>query len=253
VLSVFDVDSCEKSPDWCPHFTGINLQVPYEMTVTGLASGGISPNYVKLTVTQSGAPSTTVALSAGTDRIHILRYGDSVMGLVPAQGSSSPYASPQAPVITHADGALITAQNPAQPGETVVYAVGLGFGLARMQDLRVSKPQTGAAPPSPMLGPGVAPIFDFRPNASPSESLVSRGGPFSDYPGPVADSWAVAGYPGLYQINLTLPAPPSTAVPCGIQDSAAGVQTNLTINLAGFASFDGAAICVALPARAEPR
>ncbi len=254
LVSVFPVDSCVQGTPWCVHFIGINLQVPYEMTVTGLAVGGISPNYVRLTVSQNGTPSTTVPLSADPDQIHILRYGDSLMGFVPAQGLSSPYASPQVPVITHANGALVTAQNPAQPGETVViYAVGLGFGLARTQDIEAPKSQTGAAPPLPMKGPGIAPIFDFRPNASPGESLLSRGGPFSGYSGPVAASWAVAGYAGLYQINLTIPMPPSTAVPCGAQNSSVSVQSNLTINLAGFASFDGAPICVALPAQAEAR
>ncbi len=254
LLSVFPVDSCENGPAWCTHFIGIDLQVPNEMRVVGLAAGGIGRNYVKLTVTGNGASPATVALNAETDQIHVVQYGDSLMGFVVDGVSSSPYAPPAAPVVTHADGALVTPQNPAQPGETVVlYAVGLGFGLARSQDLQLSEPQTGAAPPSPMAGPGVAPIFDFRPNASPSVSFLSRGGPFSGYSGPVAESWAVAGYPGLYQINLTIPAPPSDAMPCGAQGSSVAVQSNLTLDLAGFASFDGAPICVALPAQAATR
>ena len=254
MLSVFPVVSCWNGPDWCSHLIGINLQVPYEMRVSGLTAGGVAPNYAKLTVTQNGASTATVALNPLTDQIHIARYGDSLMGLAAAGGSTSPYAPPLAPVVTHADGAPVTAPNPAQPGETVViYVVGVGFGLAQMQDLQLPEPQTGAAPRSPMKGPGVAPIFDFRPNASPSESLLSRGGPFSSYSGPVAESWAVAGYPGLYQINLTIPEPPSNAAPCGAQGSAVSVQSNLTITLAGFASFDGAPICVALPPQAATR
>ncbi len=254
VVSAFPLVSCWNGPDWCAHFIGINLQVPYEMRVSGLTAGGVAPNYAKLTVAQNGASTATVALNPFTDQIHIVRYDDSLMGFAAAGGSSSPYAPPLAPVVTHADGAPVTAQNPAQPGETVViYAVGVGFGLARMQDLQLPEPQTGAAPLSPMTGPGLAPIFDFRPNASPSESLLSRGGPFWGYSGPVAESWAVAGYPGLYQINLTIPMPPSTAAPCGAQASAVSVQSNLTINLAGFATFDGAPICVALPAQAATR
>ena len=254
LLSVFPVDSCGLGPDWCTHFIGINLQVPYEMSVA-FPAGGVTPNfnYGKLTVTENGTSSATEDLSVVTDQIHIVRYGDSLTGLGPFSPPASSLAELM-PVVTHADGTRVSEQNPAQPGETVViYVVGVGDGLARMQDMQLPKPQTGAGPPSPMPGPGVAPIFDFRPNASPSESLPARAGPFSGYAGPVAESWSVARYPGLYQVNVTIPTPPSTAVPCGAPSPSVAVQSNLTIDLAGFASFDGAPICVALPARAATR
>jgi uncharacterized protein (TIGR03437 family) len=83
LLSVFPVDSCGLGPDWYAHFIGINLQVPYEMSVA-FPAGGVTPNfnYGKLTVTENGSASATADLSVVTDQIHIVRYGDSLTGMV---------------------------------------------------------------------------------------------------------------------------------------------------------------------------
>lgn len=149
------------------------------------------------------------------------------------------------PVVTHADGSLVDFENPAQAGETIViYAVGVGLGLARTQDIQLPRPPTGNAPSTALAAAGVAVGFDFRPNASPSESLYSSTNVFGSYSGPIADTWIVAGNVGLYQINVAVPQPPPTVLPCGQN----GVQSNLTIDLNGVSSYDGAAICVGVRA-----
>jgi hypothetical protein len=57
---------------------------------------------------------------------------------------------------------------------------------------------------------------------------------------------------GLYQINVRIPSPLPTIVVCTgpgapLQSEASYVQTNLTIDIGGIDSFDGAAICVSPP------
>ncbi|HEX5432524.1 MAG TPA: hypothetical protein VFW83_11200 [Bryobacteraceae bacterium] len=245
LLSVFPLPLCQGPGAPCNDVTGIDLQIPYEMGVPFIG-GGVSPIFIRMMIKKDGAAAETVALSAVTDQIHVLSYDESILG------PASLGTGPGIPVVTHADGSPVTPQSPAQPAETVViYATGIGAGLAQMQDLQIPKPQTGAALSSAMPGPEVAPGFDFRPNASPSESLFSREGPESGYSGPAVQTWAVAGYPGLYQINVAIPQPPSRLLPCGRL-----VMSNLTIDLSGLSSFDGVGICVALPTAAgnsDPR
>lgn len=63
ILAVFPADSCQDQS--CSHFVGINLQIPYEVVPsTILTDTGVSTNTVTLTVSENGAPTTTVGLNA---------------------------------------------------------------------------------------------------------------------------------------------------------------------------------------------
>jgi hypothetical protein len=105
----------------------------------------------------------------------------------------------------------------------------------------VPAPALGGPPP---LGARTVDIqFDFRPNATPSHPYIS---PSSSPPTPIFVG-LTPGQVGLYQINVKLldnlpPIPACT----GIAPSPliSYVQTNLTIDIGGIDSFDGAAICV---------
>lgn len=238
VLGIFPADACPDSP--CLPLIAINLQIPYEMIPNAvLTETGISLNSVRLTVSESGKPVATTGVIASSDQIHVLRYGDSLMGSRPLPTG----ARSSQPVVTHPDGTLVTLSNPAQPDETVViYAVGIGIGLGRTQDIQLPRPPDGNPPQTDLPAPGVAVAFDFRANASPSESLAGSSGIDSETP---VASWAVAGDAGLYQINVRVPRPPASLSACG----QGGVETNLTIDVNGLASYDGAAICVAIQAQ----
>ena len=144
---------------------------------------GVTTNSATLVVSENGVVGAAVGLSPYSDQIHVLRYGDSLMG-----GPSVPTAGggplPGTPVVTHADGSLVTLASFAKPGEAVViYVVGLGLGQI-LRPLPAAAPPpvpTGSAPPTPLPAGQVAVSFDFRPNAAPSKPV---------YPGsPTAQAW----------------------------------------------------------------
>jgi hypothetical protein len=142
------------------------------------------------------------------------------------------------PTVTHADGSPVSVNSPAFAGETVVvYAVGLG----------VTQPPvpTGQASPVPAAMPNnsnLAVGFDYSPDAPPTipNLLQSSTSPVivvEEAPQPFA--WLTPGFVGLYQLNVAIPAPPAGLLPCLNR-----IYSNLTINIEGAASLDGAQICV---------
>jgi uncharacterized protein (TIGR03437 family) len=204
--------------------TAVTIEVPCEIPVgAGSASLAVS------------GPSSPVAaviyLSLASDAIHVIRNGDSLTG-ARFSLSSATYLPP---AITHADGSLVSATNPAKIGETVsIWAIGLGLPSS-------GSVATGAANPNPPLTTQVNVDFDFRPNAGPGMPWSGAAGPGDSHvPAISVPAYFAPGYVGLYQINITIPAAPVALQPCG------GVyQSNVTVNIGGQASFDGAGICVA--------
>lgn len=225
LLAVFPVDSCpsqdQPRPSACSNLIGINLQIPFELK--GPLPEISGPGPAQLAVSENGRAGPSVGIWPRAVQIHILRTGDTITRPGP---SGIPGAA-----VTHANGSLVSPDYPAQPGETVsIYAVGLAgngpTGNAALNATRVAD---------------IPVSFDFRLNAAPSPPINRST---------TAPAWLTAGNVGLYQINVTIPQPPSSALPCS-----PGV-TNLTIDLGDsalvggfpyYTYFDGAAICVAVP------
>ena len=92
---------------------------------------------------------------------------------------------------------------------------------------------------------GVSVQFDFRPNAGPASPYIN---PLTAAPVSPAAIFAglSPGNVGLYQINVKIPdtLPPTSACNGNSAPISGIVQTNLTIDIGGQSSFDGAAICV---------
>jgi hypothetical protein len=79
--------------------------------------------------------------------------------------------------------------------------------------------------------------LDFTPNAAASRYRYFPTASF-------AKAWLTPGFVGLYQVNVELPSTFPSVPSCGQGEPQSKIQSNLTINLGGPYSFDGAAICV---------
>ena len=231
LISVFPVSTCFNivSPS-CATLTGIRLQIPFEIT-PNIPGAGRVPNTPRLFVKDQAGNSAAVDLNPFFDRIHILTFEDK---------SDLPISNNHLtqPLVTHANGSLVTPAKPAKAGEQLVaYAVGLG-----QTD---PFPVTGAPSPSPAPRATTFLInYAFSPNALPSSGLI----PFpptspdlvSQFPVPTFAGLS-PGSVGLYQLNFIVPAVPAGTLPCGDI-----VHSNLTVSFVG-TSIDGAPICVAVP------
>jgi uncharacterized protein (TIGR03437 family) len=185
---------------------------------------------------QAGTPFNATVLPF---RPHILTLCDATS----VNREYGPLSMPCPSVVTHSDGSLVEASNPAQPGETVVmYAFGLG-------------------PTSQAVPAGTATPMALITTAVPYTLLMAyRGsGPAS---APPLQGYAPAfagltpGQVGLYQVNFLVPAPSGPISDCGSPDGA-----NLFVTLTSATpqplfnnsvyGLDTAQICVAAatPAR----
>jgi uncharacterized protein (TIGR03437 family) len=206
--------------------TAITVQIPFELVVLQPLNPALIPTgIVSLSISENNGSSQATRITPVTDNIHILTTCDVSV----SNGTSVPCQ----PIATHASGTLITAKVPAQPGEEIVlWAYGLGSTSPAVP--------TGAASPTPaaVLAQPLTLGFDFTPNASPSRPYINPllmtaiAQPAPDFAG------LAPGQFGLYQINVRIPAYATYSPACP------AVASNLTINLAGPSSFDGAPICV---------
>jgi uncharacterized protein (TIGR03437 family) len=210
--------------------TALTVQIPCELPIF---AGQFYTLVVASSTTNAGG---AIYLYLSPDAIHIIRKGDTL-----TNPSQEVHFAPQflPPAITHADGSNVTPDNPAKPGEAVaIWAVGLGLPSS-------GTVKSGAANPSPPLTTTVNVDFEFRPNAGPSMpwpppgSSITMAAGDSHIAALSVPAYFAPGYVGLYQVNVTIPKPPVPLQACG------GVfQSNVTVNIGGVASFDGAGICV---------
>jgi len=235
VLEVSLGSGCPSST-LCSFLTPVTIQIPYDIEPDCALYPPVC-NVVKLAqliVTVNGVAGASIDLNPAADRVHILTACDTV---VSGASGSAPYGGlPCAPLVTHADGSLVTPGNPAQYGEEVVaWAVGLGLTTPAV-------PTGQAAATATPTSETFILDFNFRPNALATQPVQPSS--CDNCPGPVRPgplySGLVPGYVGLYQINFIVPPPPA-----GTQSCSGTVQSNLTVSVGGLASFDGAGICVA--------
>lgn len=243
VLAVRPASGCPASTV-CSSVTAITIQIPYDIEPPCYFTNPacLVVEQAQLVVTANGVAGAAIELAPVADRIHILTTCDTVL---PTGSGSAPYNDlPCSPMVTHADGSLVTQESPAQGGEQIVaYAVGLGLTTPAV------KTGQAAATATPTYEKFML-DFNFRPNALATQPVLPCFCPASApncplpcpvLPGPLF-SGLVVGFVGLYQINFILPQPP-----VGTQSCSSTVQSNLTVSVGGQSSFDGAGICVAPP------
>jgi uncharacterized protein (TIGR03437 family) len=126
-----------------------------------------------LVVSENGNVSKAFKLSPLTDNLHVINICDTFPS--PKVTSSDSCR----PLVTHADGTLVTAASPAESGEEIVI---WAFGLGQT----TPTPKTGQASPTPAatLSSALPDItvsstplylqFDFRSNATPSSPFINR-------------------------------------------------------------------------------
>jgi uncharacterized protein (TIGR03437 family) len=230
IFAVFPFNACTgvaQAP--CGSITGVTLQIPFELHVH--IPGTLSPEVLAyLQVSDDAGHTASALLDAKLDQIHVLHMQDTVLA-----GELAQQPGPDSAAVTHLNGKLVTAANPAHGGEKLVmYAVGLGAANPPVK--------SGAASPTPAAVTGVGLSYYPFPNMPPWPGFnVIRQIP--PLPEPVPSFVGLTpGFVGLYQVNFVLPPSGAGLVPC---DESLGVFSNLTVTLIGHGSFDGAAICVA--------
>jgi len=227
IFSVAAVNACTYGVGLCGDvrsvYAAITVQIPFELEPYLFGP----PTFAALVVRENGVDIAAFPVLGEPYHIHVLRACDSIL----SQPTPFRLTSFCDPVVTHADGTLISKLSPAKADEILIlYAVGLGAVSPRV---RTGESVSTAAQAVPMsMG------FDFNSNASAKlpPLLAER----SIYSG--LTPWLV----GLYQVNFKVPAVPPNTPGCSSE-----VRSNLTVTIgvhAGSfgtgASFDGAGICV---------
>ncbi len=223
ILSVSDTQSCSSvTPPQCSTVSQITVQIPYEL-MPNIPHVSLPVNFARLDVSYQSNPTSSLNLNPIPDSIHLLNSCD----------VASPYrigdfsaTSNCVPLVTHADGSLVTAASPARAGETLTMSlVGMGQPNGTVT--------TGAAAPSitPALD-GVQISYDARANASPS-ALVPT------FAFPLNSAQLRPGAVGIYDVTFLVPA-----VPPGLPACDSSVLSNLTVNIKRMTSFAGVGICV---------
>ncbi len=229
ILAVVPAAICPN----CGVMTAITIQVPYELYQIP-PNGGLGPA-IALFVTENGVAGNWIMLNPVPDQVHILTTCDTVIGGSGPSTGRCPWE------VTHADGALVSNANPVSAGEELVaYAVGMG----------ATNPAVATGQPAAQPVPTVEKFaldFNFHPDALPSQPFPSNVVPNNYVPPAPLFTGLTSGYPGLYQINFVVPNIPAGVPPCVSGQGPGLVNTNLTVSVGGFTSFDGAALCVSLP------
>jgi uncharacterized protein (TIGR03437 family) len=235
ILEVRPIPTCGGPfPVLCGAITAVTVQIPYELiSLCPLCLRPVGPS-PELLVTENGQDGVAIGITPLADQVHVLTSCDIL--LQPDSPSVNLTGLPCPPMVIHGDGQLVSAANPAKPGEELAaYAVGLG----------------PTDPPATAGQPAAAPVptaqtflidYSFRANALPTKPAEGSAVPLFTGLTPT--------YPGLYQINFVVPPAPEGTKPCAelIPFGATNfIQSNLTVSFGGAYSFDGAGICVAVP------
>jgi hypothetical protein len=157
----------------CNTFAAITVQIPFELLPTGVGvPDDCTCNYgVELTISEGGVPIVAVAMNTYTDSIHVITGCDSpnlATALETGIGNAGRFFTCDG-LAFHSNGVVVTANQPAQPGEQLVmYAVGLGA--------TAPPAQTGQPSPSGSTA-SIQIVFDFTINARPKPTFNNPTSP----------------------------------------------------------------------------
>ncbi len=248
IIEVRPVSTCPHTvtngmiPVICGGLIAITVQIPYEaVALCPLCASPIPLLPTQLLVSVNGHTGVPFELNALADEVHIVTSCDV---LEQPFGTPPPFNNtglPCSPMVTHADGSLVSASAPAKIGETLT---AWAFGLGQTSPAAITgQPAADGAPVAETFFLD----FNYTVNALPIKPYIGR--PDVKPPKPIYAGLA-PGFAGLYQINFTVPPQPAGGTPlCALPGTfgpgANAAQSNLTVSVGGAFSFDGAGICVA--------
>jgi uncharacterized protein (TIGR03437 family) len=236
-----DIVTTSQQQPACATLTAVTLQIPYELVPLCPLCARPTLLPAELFVSANGQNAAAIELNALADQTHVLTVCDVTVlpfGTTPPANTTGLKC---APVVSHQDGSMVSASNPANVGETVTaWAVGLG---QTNPAATTGLPATSAAPTAETF------VMNFNYSVNALATKPYTGRPDVIPPHPVFAGLAT-GYAGLYQINFVVPPQPLNGTPLcappGTFATGANVaQSNLTVSFGGGFSFDGAGICVA--------
>jgi uncharacterized protein (TIGR03437 family) len=225
--------------DLCVSLTAVTVQIPYELMAFCPACATFAFFPAQLIIS-GAARSSAIELNALTDQVHVLTSCDIIMTKPGGAPTTNNTGLPCSPIVTHADGSLVTFTSPAKVGETLTaWATGLG----------ATNPAATTGEPSkkPLA---TSQTFGIHFNYTANALATKPRPPFIPAPTPAPAYTGLApGFVGLYQINFVVPQDPPNgtprcALPPGVVASTFAVYSNLTVSFGGAFSFDGAGICV---------
>jgi uncharacterized protein (TIGR03437 family) len=244
VIDVRSIPTCSgiavPAQNTCGALTAVTVQIPYELSVLCPLCATPVFLFTELVILENGQ-SAAIELNGLADQVHVLTSCDIVLNASGYVAPDNTSGLPCPPMVTHADGTLVTASKPANPGEELTaWTTGLGATNPPATTGHVS---TKPLPTAQTLGIN----FNYTVNA-----LATKPRP-AFVPAPTlapAYSGLAPGFLGLYQINFVVPPGPSNgisqcALPGTFGAGTNAVQSNLTVSFGGTYSFDGAGICVA--------
>jgi uncharacterized protein (TIGR03437 family) len=244
VIDVRSIPTCSgiavPAQNTCGALTAVTVQIPYELSILCPLCATPVFLFTELVILGNGQ-SAAIELNGLADQVHVLTSCDVVLNAHGYVAPNNTSGLPCPPMVTHADGTLVTASKPANPGEELTaWTTGLG---ATNPPATTGQASTKPLPTAQTLGIN----FNYTVNA-----LATKPRP-AFVPAPTlapAYSGLVAGFVGLYQINFVVPPGPANgisrcALPGTFLAGTNAVQSNLTVSFGGAYSFDGAGICVA--------
>ena len=179
------------APPFPMNLSGVQLLINntpaplFQVTATnvyGVVPYSVTGSTATIVLVNGGAQSNTITVPVATTAPGVASLSQNGLG---------------AGAITHANGSVVSTSSPAARGETVViYLTGLGAVLP---------PVTDGAPPTKLTSSNSVQAVYFGATSVDASSLLFQG--------------LSPQYPGLYQINVTIPLSvnPSVAVPLAIQ------------------------------------
>jgi uncharacterized protein (TIGR03437 family) len=207
--------------------TAITVQIPFDLIVD-YGQPSAFAHTTAISVSDSAGSSQSFPALVLPQNIHVLTTCDAANpGRIEAV-----FLTACQPVVTHADGSLVSALSPGGAGEELIlYAFGLG----------VTNPQVNAGEASPLPAAvtqaafGVS--FGYRgTGANPAQERPQTP------PNPVFVG-LTPGQVGLYQVNFVLPQPMGLVADCNMYPDGANLSVVLTSNSPSMGAAD---ICAAV-------